>query len=103
MPLLCAGPAGCHHADVLRMSENERIFDGTIRLQALFSVKENAMNHIAIHAQARQSASPASVFSAAWRVLTLLPVAIVAIATLPLLGVLILSGTSLRHDGYDDH
>jgi hypothetical protein len=66
-------------------------------------VKENAMNHIAIHAQARQSTSSASVFSAAWRVLTLLSVAIVAIATLPLLVVLILSGTPLRHDGYDQH
>jgi len=61
------------------------------------------MHHIAINTERAQSHSSAAIISATWRVLKILPVALVAIAALPVLGILMLFGTQLRHDGYDQN
>lgn len=59
------------------------------------------MHNIAINAERIRTTPSATIFSATWRVIKILPVALVAIAALPLLGILMLCGTSLRHDSYD--
>lgn len=65
--------------------------------------KETAVQDIAINTERDRSISAATMFSSTWQALKILPVVIVAIAALPLLGILMLMGTRLRHDSYDVH